>query len=598
MDATRAPESVVSSPRETWLLIGSRYALTWPVFGFYLLPHALAIVMLSTTSPDAATPAQWAVIAIVTWLAPVLTLLAIRFTLLPNRPRPSKPVITLLAFACAGIVRALSFDAIQGLLHVVDQETPAMRLVGGTLTVVVVFTLLALLVSARREFVDEVTQLSDERKRLTALKESLVSQSRARHAQLVKEAQDIVLPVIASLQQSVLAATDAATLAAVSDSMRSAVDTVIRPLSQSLARRDPIPDPEPVEKAVRRVRASLPRQTPAVGRLILPLSFTVFISLMSFGSLFFFLNPLEAVRTLEVIFICLFSMLWIARVATLFVRVNLLFNTVVFVAAHVVSAIAIINLLQLIGTSIPPVLFDGWVVLVGLTAFLLFYYEVVAWGRRRIVESLALVNSEIEVVLSSLRQQFKIDARDIANTIHGPVQTALYASAIRLSQVHAVDDDVVAVITSDLSAAVQSLTSDKTEVPSVHDFVAEIQRVWGEAVEVSLIVGDGVTKALSNQPTARSCVIEVIREGVNNAIKHAGARLIIVKISMEDSRLVEVAVRNDGMANTSVGEAGFGSRVLDEYTHQWTLTTSYNTTTLWARVACDRIEVSPLSGSL
>jgi hypothetical protein len=298
---------------------------------------------------------------------------------------------------------------------------------------------------------------------------------------------------------------------------------------------------------------------------------------------------IEGIRTLEVMFIAMMAMLWLGRVLTLRLTFSPALGGLVFTVIHLGIAYAVTQLLVLIGTSIPMTLFAGWLVLVAAVATLSYRYQLVEHARRLTVSSLVDVNVQLEILLSSLRQQSKIDARRVANILHGPVQTALYASAMRISQSQALDEPTIGRIMNDLDDAMSKLLEGEAETPEIGVFVEEIRRVWGAKIQIDLDVDSATLSVLRDNPTARSCAIEVVREGVNNAIKHGDATHIKIEVFRVEPMLVDITVSNNAPLRDTDVAPGFGSLVLDDLTHDWSLTSHEQDTTLWASVALDNI---------
>jgi hypothetical protein len=598
MAQPRSPREAIVSPRETWLLVGSRYALTWPVFVFYLFPQSLAITLLATSSPGAATDGEWAIISVVSWTATIGTLLLFRFTVLPNRPREARPLLTLLAFFCAGIVRALSFEFTQNALGVVTRETTLMRFVSGTSSVMMIFCFLAVLISARYEFRAAVLKLLAEREHLSRLRAEALSRAHEHKRVLVTKAQAAIAPALDSIASALSAAQDQATLARISASMIQTVNELVRPLSVRMAQSLSVVPTEPSDESPRGYIGVRPRKPTQIGRLILPAGFTIFVVLLTFVSLLFLVVPSELLETLAIMAVGLFALLWVGRWSLRRLALTPVLGGVVYVLLHGAVAVLVVGGVIAFTTTIGIDLLAGWVVLVMALATVAYRYQVIQIAQREALKELESVNEEIEIVTSAIRQQTKIDASRVANILHGPIQSALYASAIRLNQATTVDAALTGDVIAELTAAMTRLTDDTTTSPTVQEFVAEIRRVWGNGVLVTLNEDEESRAALAMNPSARGCVIEVIREGVNNAIKHAHATQVSVDVFSVETQLIDVTVRNTGTALTPPAIEGYGSTLLGDLTHSWTLTSTYNTTTLWASVAVAPFDVTDRDDSL
>ena len=575
--------------RDTWLILGSRYALTYPVFVLYIIPVALSTVLLAQTAPGQAGLGQWMLLAVIAWATPVLTLILLRITLLPNKPRSSKPTLTLVAFFVAGLVRAVAFSAVERALGVSDLETPFLRLSGGTLTIGISFGLIAILVASRFEYRDEVRRLEADRVRLQELETGISAEVAKERAAVLAVAQNSLTPVIDRLKASIAEIHDLQTASAVSEQMRDTVDAVVRPLSVQISERPILDRDRSSSNAWTRHPRVRPEQRLGLGYFFLPFTFSLLVVAMTGPSVLFVAGPTEGLRTLQVMFISLMAMLWVFRVVTFRIRLTPAFGALVYMMLHILAAWSITALVQYIGTSIPRDLLNGWIILVAAVAILGYRYQLVDHERRLTLASLNEVNERLEILMSSLRQQSKVDARRVANILHGPVQTALYASAMRVSQAERLDPGTLQRVMSDLDAAMSKLMVGEQEAPDIHSFIEELRTVWGPKITIEYTADDEAIAALSANPVAHSCAIEVAREGVNNAIKHAGASRVSVEVFTVESMLIDITVSNSAQIRQPNVIPGFGSSVLDDLTHDWSLRTMDGQTILWASVALDHL---------
>ncbi len=589
MSSPRASAPIRPTARDTWLILGSRYALTYPVFGLYVVPVVLSTVLLAQSTHGYTQWMNWAVLGVIAWAAPVLTLILFRCTVLPNKPRPRRPILTMGSFVVAGLVRAILFGMVGNALGVPDIETPLFRLSGGTLAIGISFGLIAILVASRFEYRDEVRRLEADRARLQELETGISVEIARERADVLAVAQNSLTPIIERLKEAIAEIHDPRTASAVSEQMRDTVDAVVRPLSVQISQR-PVHDHDRASSnAWTRHPRVRPEQRLGLGYFFLPFTFSLFVVSMTGASVLFVAGLAEGIRTLQVMFISLMAMLWIFRIATFRIRLAPAIGALVYMLLHVVAAWAITELIQYIGTSIPRDLLNGWIVLVAAVAVLGYRYQLVDHERRLILASLTDVNEQLEILMSSLRQQSKVDARRVANILHGPVQTALYASAMRISQADELAPGTIERVLGDLDSAMSKLIEGELEVPELGAFVDELRAVWGPKVTIEYASDETATTSLNANPVAQSCAIEVVREGVNNAIKHGGATHIAIEVFKVESPLIDITVSNNAPLRQENTNPGFGSSVLDDLTHDWHLAWLDGRTTLWASVALDNL---------
>jgi signal transduction histidine kinase len=89
---------------------------------------------------------------------------------------------------------------------------------------------------------------------------------------------------------------------------------------------------------------------------------------------------------------------------------------------------------------------------------------------------------------------------------------------------------------------------------------------------------------LNANADAAECMPEVLREAVNNSVKHGGARNVSVEIDPKSRGLLSLVVINDGAPLEPQKIKGYGSNVLDELTHEWSIANTHRGVQLSALV--------------
>ena len=587
--AERTRRSARPAVRHTWNLLGSKYSLSAWVGLIFAFPSLLSALLLI----DREGHGQWwtdVLFCIIAWAVPVAVLGLVRLAWFPRKSSASRPLLMMAAFLLAGAARGLAIAWLEPVFGLVPASNPVVRSISEILTIAASLAIIAVAVSARLTYRDALTALASDREELLQMQMGAAEEFHSQRDSLVTEAQDILSPILRSLKESLSSAKDSAALASVSETMRSVVDDVVRPLSAALAQRSP--DIERRGRLVPHSNARVVRTDTRVnlGLFILPFTVNAFVLVMTTGALVVLLGLAVGVQAVELMVLSLFLTLWLARLATWRLRLSAAMATLAYCLIHAIAAAVFIAVSSLARIYIAPTLLAGWVlVLVGI-AFLLMRYQLVEWVRADVIESQAAVNEELEIALSSLRQQVRVESKRVATILHGPVQTALYAAAIRLTSNEVLDTRVADEVIRDLEAAMQRLESEVVAPLPLEDFVAEVSRVWGDSITLTFDQAESAIQALANNPTALACVTEVIREGVNNAIKHARATRVSIDVFMREPLLVEVTVKNATTDVAVPANPGLGTDVLVNVTHEWSLKNDGETTTLWASVALDQIQ--------
>jgi signal transduction histidine kinase len=205
--------------------------------------------------------------------------------------------------------------------------------------------------------------------------------------------------------------------------------------------------------------------------------------------------------------------------------------------------------------------------------------------RRSLTESHLLeAVQNLQSSVSRLRQQAWIGRRRVSYILHGSVQSALHAAALRLTANAHPDPELIAEIRQDISAAMAKLGTT-SEVPTVlPDALAETADLWSEACTVRWNLSEEAQELAAQSVTTAECASEIVREGVGNAVRHGGATHVDVTIVAQFPRLVLV-IADDGSAGHHEERKGLGSRMLDEMCVRWTRETDDRGTRLIAELA-------------
>jgi signal transduction histidine kinase len=108
--------------------------------------------------------------------------------------------------------------------------------------------------------------------------------------------------------------------------------------------------------------------------------------------------------------------------------------------------------------------------------------------------------------------------------------------------------------------------------------------VWAGSLTVSVDQSPDAADALHEDPLAASAVVEVVKEGTQNAVKHSDSRDVRVIIGREGSVIrVRVSHRSTGSPLTERSD-GLGMRYLGAITRTLRLVDDGTTTTLYAEI--------------
>jgi signal transduction histidine kinase len=189
------------------------------------------------------------------------------------------------------------------------------------------------------------------------------------------------------------------------------------------------------------------------------------------------------------------------------------------------------------------------------------------------LRELAIVNQEMQAVVSLLRQEAWVTKTRLAKAIHGSVQAKFLAVALRIGGSVKLSKAELVAARNDIESSIAEVEGSVSghSIPFASQFQT-IAEAWDGVAKLHL-EADGETLAtLDSLPVARTCVLEVINEAVANAAKHSKAPTMNIELQENSDNQVVVSVWSAGKLATQAGRKGYGSQMLDEVTSSWSLT--------------------------
>lgn len=557
--------------------IGSRYALSNQVLLLFLLPAYGTGLIFESLRLETNLLERF-LVATAGYLAAVAVLLVARW-LLVGKEQKSRPAFVLTAFLIAGFARGvviLSLDVLTG-QHQVGQEL--FRLLGGPIFSFVTFTLAAVLASNYQRHRESLTALADERYRLQIRSAGIRAKVQIQREELLGKVRNLLDPAIAKIQANLTGTSSTEAIA----SLRSTVDEVVRPLSLEVAEASDELEAES-GKAVIREKAPIPSRI-LLGEFIVPLWASLILSIVLVPAAFLLEDPLSSLTILLCAFLSMFIGLGFFQWLTMKLPVP------PFLVALLVPSFSAISLIPIYFAAeelewnvtvqqVNALLLFG--VCVGITTFAAQFAQL---QRKATTEKLVAVNQQLEILNASLRQELWLNRRRTASVLHGPVQAALFASAMKLSQELKPTAELVAEVEQDISAAIEKLNNPSNlEGEDISDLLNQIIEIWSDAAKITIEIPKQLEAAVARSPLASEALIEISREFITNAIKHGKASSVSLEVSRLDDLRIAIKVVDDGQGLPPGAKPGFGSKLLSELSLVWRQTREGDSTLSYAEI--------------
>jgi signal transduction histidine kinase len=538
----------------------------------------------------------WLGIVLLAQLAVVLVALPLRLTILRAGERAARPLTTLLAFGLLGSLRGLTLNAVALEVGIADHIEWTSRIAGGFLAGAVIGGVTAYFTVASIEHRGILRRLLEQQASLTAAREretTLLAQVRRELGQLVDE--QVIRP-LRILADELRAATPGASLGA-ADRVDQLVEEHTRPVSALLLS---LPDDTMITPGTiaadqattttwRRLRDS--SALAARSRPLQPLIPALAIGIWGFGSIALgstsaraLIGAVAAVAV-TVVLTALLDRQWY-RVA----RLSDLICVLLAIAAISSAILAGIGTYVAVTGSLDPwkgitVLF--LVVVATAAARLRALAAALQTEREALEHNLRSTVDELEWQVAHVRARVRAKREALARVVHGPVQATLISVGARLAAAErdgTLNDALLRSLADELDAALTAIAEPRAPRIEVAEVLGQFVRLWHGVVEIQLAIAPAAEDALAADPDAAATVVEIAREAILNAVRHAGSTTISIDVALDGTDVARVVAECDLTVQAPANPSGSGSVLLDRVTLSWHRTISERTVHLEARV--------------
>lgn len=493
----------------------------------------------------------------------------------------------LLLFLASGFARGLTLLGIDFLTLQYEPGAELYRLLGGPIFTFVTLTVSAVIASNYQRHRIALNALADERYRLQIRSAGIRAKVQLQREELLEKIRSLLDPALSKIQSSL---TDKSSASAV-ESIKSTVDDVVRPLSLEVAQASDDLEAEK-GKAVIREKAGLPKSV-LLGEFLLPFWGALITSITLISSAFSQVGPQTAVLILATTFVLMFALLGIMQKATFNLALSPRLVAVLVPLLYLASLSPMYLISPGLGWGIPTGQLHALMIYGFVLGGSLFAAQFAQLQRKRSTEKLAAVNQELEILNSSLRQELWLNRRRAASVLHGPVQAALYASAMKLAQTSSPTTQLVADVEKDIQEALEKLNNPSNLAgEQISQVLNQIVDIWSDVATIDIDLPKDLEAAIANQPLASEALIEITREFINNAIKHGKATKLSVKVVRIDENRFFIEVFDDGQGVPPGAKPGFGSKLLTELSLEWNQLRIGNQTRSYAEVVLGRENIS------
>lgn len=549
--------------------IGGKYALSTPVLILTFFLSGLNNLIFDHRRLGGSILA-WLGVAVLSHMMMLIAVLPIRLTILPVKDRKSKPFVALGVFAFAGAFRGVCSNFIAQWMDLQEDSEILFRGLGGINYFVLMASLSTILVAVSVEHRNVMSSLSKEQQQLRAMKNSIRGQVAEQRRQILEQIHHVLDPRVSQFRVLLEESKSLPDSSKVLADTQKLVADIVRPLSHRIiesADRADIPTSNIGYQTNQKFDHDRRYQVEA---LILPTFLTLAVMQISLASLLVTLDYEQGLRVWIIAGVTTYLVLRVAKVILGQLATSIWMAGVIVLGVHVAAALVLDSGGELFNAQIPTAL-RGYLYVFPTSLGVATMAFLVRQGQRvTAVEETKEANAQLGLLISGLRQELWINRRRLALILHGPVQGALYAAAIKLGRAETLAGSVVDEVQADLTEALKQLDEvSKFDPTVIRQQFADIADLWFGTCNVSFAVSNSVYDVMVAHPHAAECVLEIAQEAIVNAIKHGEASRIDVTIHNRSAGVLTVVIENDGNQGTGNVLPGLGTRILDEITHTW-----------------------------
>ena len=553
--------------RWNWERLGESTSLSQLVALLYL-PFGLVGPLLIDRARLGGSALTWLAIALAGQAALMLCFAGFRSLIHRRTPDASHPIATVIAFFVSLVARGLVLSLLTVWAGFSSSYELSYRLGSAFVAQGGVLIVFALVVSAHQYHRKIAAELQRQREQIIELNESMRLRLSNIQRDLRIRVRQNIDPLVAELDVILERVALDENAPQVSAAIRSLVDDELRPLSHRLATVHDAPQElvttgTPLELP----RMQLPARVP-MGNVIMPGAIGVLSALAAAS---------QAVREWQLPGSVTFPVFTGLIVAVELLVIRLIVGRIVLPTGVVIGLNAVITGLafgfsigiqRAVGLPVPSFIWVAAFVVGMVFGLLASLYVAVNERRSATEEQLKDSKDELESMMSVLRQHAFIASRQLGYVIHGSVQGALHAAALRLTANPHPSAEEIVDIRRDISAAMAKLDSESSPYVRLVDTLDDIAELWDGTCTVHWTMDHKTVRLLVESPDAAASAAEIARECVTNAIKHGHAKDVWITIAKSGDRVVVTAV-DDGVSTGGTWQPGLGAKMLDEMCVSW-----------------------------
>ena len=544
----------------------------WPLFWF-----ALPVYFLLSFSFDVFLAQSWRIewlyIAVLSFAAVALLAYGVKKLVIEvfYARRPAG-LINFLAIAVLGAIKNVLVGELAVLYGLVDTVDWAFRIYGGAGLSIAVLLAFIFILGERVDHNSTIAELEATRAQLMQHRAEAAELLETERLELMLQTQSTLLPTLDSIQKNLARASGRSGAV---EELRELIQNQVRPLSKLLSQTARKMSVAPAPSKAKKPEAKMLQESFLVKPLIAPGSMLIMV-LLGTWFLSYIVLGIEAAN-----WGILYSLAsWLVIVLAKF----MIPNNLKMKRAHGVLLLMLIGLIASNASYWPLKEFSSnfqedilllLVVLNIIGCVVGFAYsKSYQTDRLEAVRQMTRDNNLLAREVALFDQQMWIARRNWSFVVHGTVQSALTAAITRLGTDSEPEQFQVDLALSDLDRAAKALSQTPEIELDLSKALQNISSTWDGICQVKINITERATRALDRNSDARICVNEICKEAVSNAVRHGEAKRVDIEIDRSGDEILFLKASNDGRPIEKSAVPGLGSKMFEELTVDWSLTTN------------------------
>ena len=544
----------------------------WPLFWF-----ALPVYFLLSFSFDVFLAQSWRIewlyIAVLSFAAVALLAYGVKKLVIEvfYARRPAG-LINFLAIAVLGAIKNVLVGELSVLFGLVDTVDWAFRIYGGAGLSIAVLLAFIYILGERVDHNSIIAELEATREQLMQHRAQAEELLETERLELMLQTQSTLLPTLDSIQKNLARASGRSGAV---EELRELIQNQVRPLSKLLSQTARKMSVAAAPSKAKKPEAKMLQESFLVKPLIAPGSMLIMVLLGTWFLTYIVLGIEAAIWGI------LYSLAsWLVIVLAKF----MIPNNLKMKRAHGVLLLMLIGLIASNASYWPLKEFSSnfqedilllLVVLNIIGCVVGFAYsKSYQTDRLEAVRQMTRDNNLLAREVALFDQQMWIARRNWSFVVHGTVQSALTAAITRLGTDSEPEQFQVDLALSDLDRAANALSQTPEIEVDLTKALQNISSTWDGICQVKINITERATRALDRNSDARICVNEICKEAVSNAVRHGEAKRVDIEIDRSGDEILFLKASNDGRPIEKSAVPGLGSKMFEELTVDWSLTTN------------------------